>query len=240
MQRWLISLGSIATIIGLALSLAPVGQAQGGRGAAGRGRGGFAQPPPPRAIAGRGVDVPGWWARLDDPKQMNLPLTFVASGGGLHATTGPNVIFWDPQQTAKGNFTVKATFTMTRLPNHQVAYGLFIGGQDLDKDTQRYSYFVIREDGKFLIKKRNGASTSNVGGDWADNDAVVKPDASGKLSNELAIRVADGQATFLANGKQVAEHPASAIDTDGVVGLRIGHMLDVQIDGLTVDAQNKE
>ena len=29
--------------------------------------------------------------------------------GGLHATTGPNIIFWDPQQTAMGNYTVKAT-----------------------------------------------------------------------------------------------------------------------------------
>ena len=29
------------------------------------------------------------------------------------------------------------------------------------------SYFLIRENGQFLIKKRNGASTSNVAGDWA-------------------------------------------------------------------------
>ena len=93
--------------------------------------------------------------------------------GGLHATTGPNIIFWDPQQTASGNYTVKATFTVTKPPSHPVAYGLFIGGANLDQDSQKYSYFVIREDGQFLIKKRNGAATSNVAGDWAANPAVT-------------------------------------------------------------------
>ena len=48
--------------------------------------------------------------------------------GGLHATTGPNIIFWDPQQTAMGNYTVKATFSLTKQPSHEVSYGLFIGG----------------------------------------------------------------------------------------------------------------
>jgi hypothetical protein len=38
----------------------------------------------------------------------------------------------------------------------------------------------------------------------------------------------------MVNGKEVASHPATSIDTTGVVGLRIGHGLDVQIDGFAV------
>ena len=38
---------------------------------------------------------------------------------------------------------------MTKLASHDVAYGLFVGGQDLDNDKQRYTYFVIRQDGKY-------------------------------------------------------------------------------------------
>jgi hypothetical protein len=153
--------------------------------------------------------------------------------GGLHATTGPNIIFWDPQQTASGNYTVKATFTVTKQPSHEVSYGLFIGGESLDGDKQKYSYFLIREDGQFLIKKRNGTGTSNVAGDWAKNPAVTAI-AAGSQKNELSIQVSKERVSFMANGKEVASHPANAIDTNGVVGLRIGHGMDIQIDGFGV------
>jgi len=52
--------------------------------------------------------------------------------------------------------------------------------------------------------------------------------------NELSIQVANGRVSFMANGKEVASHPASAIDTNGVYGLRIGHGMDIQIDGFGV------
>lgn len=222
MQKWLVS------VVVLFLFFLAVGAAQRGGG----GRGGFG-PPPPRPTAGQGVEVPGWWARQDDPKEPRTGLSFTAMGGGFHAVTGPNINFWDPQQTAKGEYTVKATLTVTKPPSHPVAYGLFIGGANLSEDTQKYSYFVIREDGQFLIRKRSGAAASNVAGDWAAHPAVLGRAAGGQ-KNELSITVGGGRVSFMANGKEVASHPASAIDTDGVVGLRIGHGLDVQIDGFAV------
>jgi hypothetical protein len=223
MRKWL------ASVVILALSFVAIGQAQRGRGAGGA-------PPPPRPIAGNGVEVPGWWARVDDIKEPSTGLKFSPMNGGLHATTGPNIIFWDPQQMASGNYTVKATFTVTKPPSHPVAYGLFIGGTNLDQDTQKYSYFVIREDAQFLIKKRDGTGTSNVAGDWAANPAVAGR-VGGVQKNELSIQVANGRVSFMANGKEVASHPASAIDTDGVYGLRIGHGMDIQIDGFGVTTQ---
>jgi hypothetical protein len=233
MQKWLVSVAI------LVLCFMAVGEAQRGRGAGAGGPGGPGGPggfggPPPRPVAGNGVEVPGWWARLDDVKEGMKGLKFTSMGSGLHATTGPNINFWDPQQTAKGNYTVKATFTVAKPPSHPVAYGLFIGGANLSEDNQKYSYFVIREDGQFLIKKRNGAATSNVAGDWAANPAVTGR-VAGVQKNELSITVGGGRVSFMANGKEVATHPASAIDTDGIVGLRIGHVLDVQIDGFAVE-----
>jgi hypothetical protein len=210
-----------AAILTLALSV--VGQAQ------------FGGPPPPRTAAGHGIEVPGWWARLDNPRQQSAQLKFVTMGSGYHVTTGPTgVLLWDPEQTATGQYTVKATFALSRLPAHQEAYGLFIGGADLDQDHQRYTYFIIREDGKFLVKRRNGARTSNVAGDWAEHAGVMKPEASGRLSNELSIRVGSDKVTFMANGKEVASHPLSAVDASGIVGLRVNHMLDIHIEGFGV------
>src|SRR5687768_15365474 len=104
MHKWLAS----AAI--LALLLPAFADAQGGRGG-GRGAGPGAQGGrgggPPRPVAGNGVEVPGWWARLDDPKERTKGLKFVEMGSGLHATTGPTAIFWDPQDEASGQYTVK-------------------------------------------------------------------------------------------------------------------------------------
>ena len=222
MQKWL------ASLVILSLSFAAVVHAQRGRGGG--------PPPPPRPVAGHGVEVPGWWARVDDPKEGLTGLKFTAMNGGLHAITGPNMIFWDPQQMASGKYTVKATFTVAKPPSHNVAYGLFIGGSDLDEDNQKYSYFVIREDGQFLVRKRDGANTSSVGGNWAANPAVMGR-VGGVQKNELSIQVGGGSVSFMANGKEVASHPATAIDTSGIVGLRVGHGMDIQIDGFAVEAQ---
>ena len=222
MQKWLVS------VVILSLSFVAIGYAQRGRGA---GPGG--PPPPPRPIAGNGVELPGWWARLDDVKEPMTGLKFAPMNGGLHATTGPNIIFWDPQQMAMGTYTVKASFSVTKQPSHEVSYGLFIGGENLDGDKQKYSYFLVRENGQFLIKKRNGASTSNVAGDWAPNPAITAM-AGGSQKNELSIQVSKERVSFMVNGKEVASHPSTAIDTNGVVGLRVGHGLDIQIDGFAV------
>lgn len=223
MHKWLAALAI------LALAVPALAEAQG-RGGAPGGRGGG----PPRPVAGYGVEVPGWWARVDEPAQIKQAMKFTPMGSGIHVTTGPNATFWDPQQEASGQYTVKATFTLNKPASHPVAYGLVIGGVNLSGDDQKYSYFVIRQDGRFLIIKRDGKATRNVAGDWAEHTAIVKPDA-GKAANELSIRVAKDAVTFLVNGTEVAKHPPSAVDTEGIAGVRVGHGLDLQIDGFAVE-----
>jgi hypothetical protein len=231
MLRWLFA------VVVLACSLTAIAQDRGGgAGAQGRGAGpgGGRGAPPARPAAGNGIEVGGWWGRLDDPKESRTGLKFVTMGTGLHATTGPNMILFDPDEDWEGPYTTKATLTMTKPASHQVAYGLFVGGQDLNTDKQRYTYFVIRQDGKFLIRKRTGAATANVAGDWADHAAIQKPNAQGSQTNELAIQVTPETVTFLANGQTVATQPAKAVDVVGISGLRIGHGLDVHIEGFSV------
>src|SRR5678815_2326595 len=216
MHRWL-----VAVVVVLTLSISALAQNRGG---------GAPQAP----TAGNGIEVGGWWARLDDPKEARTGLKFVTMGTGFRATTGPTIILFDPNEDWEGPYTTKATRTMTKLASHQVAYGLFVGGQDLDTDKQRYTYFEIRQDGKYLIRKRSGSTIADVAGSWADHAAIQKPNASGSQTNELAIQVGRDAVVFMANGQTVATHPATAIDVVGMSGLRIGHGLDVQIDGFSV------
>jgi hypothetical protein len=217
MHKWL------AVGVVVVLSVSVMAQGPGGRGGG-----------PARPAAGNGIEVGGWWARLDNPKEPRTGLKFVTMGGGYHVTTGPTVILFDPEEDWEGPYTTKATLTMTKPASHQVAYGLFVGGQDLDSDKQRYTYFEIRQDGKFLIRKRSGASVTDVAGTWADHPAIQKPNASGSQTNELAIQVGRDTVTFMANGQTVATQPAKAVDVVGMSGLRIGHGLDVQVDGFSV------
>ena len=193
-----------------------------------------AQADPDRAIAGGGGVPSGYHARTDRNAAMtNVKVTTM--GTGMHFTLGPAVIVWRDADAATGDYHVVASFTQTKAPTHPEAYGLFIGGHDLAGPTQGYTYFLVRGDGKFLIKRRVGDSTVvvNVGG-WTANDAVVKADSAGKATNELSILVSGGNVKFMVNGKEVYTAKASDVDAVGLVGLRVNHNLDVHVGPLGV------
>jgi hypothetical protein len=64
---------------------------------------------------------------------------------------------------------------------------------------------------------------------------VKKPDASGKSTNALEVRVGADKIDYVVNGTVVNSTPKSAVArTDGVYGVRVNHLLEVHIDGLAV------
>ena len=180
-----------------------------------------------------GVTAEGWEARLDRGGDAASVLSFMTMGSGVHATTASAgaAIFWQPSSMTKGSYTISASFTQAEASNHPNAYGLFFGGSDLAGANQRYSYFVIRQDGQFLIKKRMGSETPTIV-DWTGHDAINELDAEGKSTNTLAVEVGSSQVRFLVNGTEVSTQMRSAVDTDGITGLRVTHFLNVHIDNL--------
>jgi hypothetical protein len=181
----------------------------------------------------------GWKMRVDRSTSSSDPdapgaIKFVTMGSGFHATNPQAAIYWNPDNTARGTYTLKGTFTLMKPSGHTNYYGLIFGGSDLDGPQQKYSYFVVGQDGTFLIKKRDGdASTSNVS-EKTPSDAVKKPDESGKSTNALEVRVTPDKVDYVVNGKVVHSTPKSAVSTDGIYGIRINHQLDVHIDGFGV------
>ena len=67
---------------------------------------------------------------------------------------------------------------------------------------------------------------------WSAHDAINELDAQGRSTNTLAVEVGDTQVRFLVNGTEVSTQPRSAVDTDGITGLRVTHFLNVHIDNL--------
>ncbi len=189
----------------------------------------------PLAVHGQqgGVTADGWDARLDRDGDAAGVLSFMTMGTGVHATTAGAgaAIFWQPSSMAKGTYSISASFTQAEPSNHPNAYGLFFGGSDLAGTDQQYSYFVIRQNGQFLIKQRMGSNTSDVVS-WSGHDALNELDAQGRSTNTLAVEVGDTQVRFLVNGTEVSTQPRSAVDTDGITGLRVTHFLNVHIDDL--------
>lgn len=191
---------------------------------------------PDNAINGTGKMPAGWQARLDDASAKPEAVVVKEEKHALTFTTGPAGIYYKPDKKGAGNYEVSGTFSQIKPSAHPEAYGLFIGGSDLDKDTQRYTYFLIRQDGKYLIKSRDGSATKPIV-DWTPaapmKDASVAK-AGFKTSNELAIRVQGDKVSFLIGGTQVHELPRAQVTTDGVAGVRINHNLEVQVTGFDV------
>jgi len=193
------------------------------------------QADPDHKVTGGGTLPAGWKGRADGTATL-AGVKVMPMGGGVHFQSGPAGIYYRPADTASGAYEARATFTQMEPAAHPEAYGLIVGGSDLEGAGQKYTYFLIRQDGKFMIKRRAGANTPTVA-DWTDNAAIKKADSSGKMSNTLAVEVAKDKVRFLVNGTEVSTAPAAQVDTAGIAGLRINHNLNVHVEGFTVKAR---
>ncbi len=65
---------------------------------------------------------------------------------------------------------------------------------------------------------------------------MKKPDASGKCTNDLEVRVKGEKIDFVINGTVVTTLAKTfpAAKTDGIYGIRVNHHLEVQIDDFGV------
>jgi len=181
----------------------------------------------------------GWKMRVDRSTAASDPdapgdIKFVTMGSGYHATNPQAAVYWNPKNTASGTYTLKGTFTLMKPSGHTNYYGLVFGGSGLEGADQKYLYFVVAQNGTWLIKKRDGASTPTIA-PKTPNDAVKKPDDTGKSTNALEVRVGADKVDFVVNGTVVHSEPKSALGTtDGTYGIRVNHLLEVHIDGLAI------
>ncbi len=193
------------------------------------------------AIAPAFAQAPkGWKLRSDHSSDASDPDAagankFVVSGSGFHATNPMAAVYWNPANTVSGNYSLKGTFKLIKSTGYDEYYGLIFGGNGLEGPMQSYLYFMVTDDGTYLIKRRDGSSTQGVSPKTA-SAAVKKPDASGTATNALEVRVLADKIEFVINGTVVTTLPktGAAAKTDGIYGMRINHQLDVQIDGFGV------
>jgi hypothetical protein len=193
------------------------------------------------AVAAQAPD--NWRVRVDRSQNASDPddvpdLKVVTMGKGFRATGGPAGTFWNPMNRVSGNYTVRTTFNLMQPSGHVNYYGLVFGGADLEGAMQKYVYFMVAQNGTYIIRSRVGEQVQDVR-ERTQHAAVRQPAADGRSTNTLEVRVAGNTISYVINGTVVHTTPKSGATatTDGLVGVRVNHVLDVQVENFEVVRQ---
>lgn len=182
----------------------------------------------------------GWKVRADRSTNAADPdaagdIKFMAMGAGFHAINPQAAVFWKPGSVASGTYTLKGRFNLMKPSDHTNYYGLVFGGSDLEGPQQTYIYFLVAQDGTWLIKRRNGAATEDIKA-RESSPAVRRPNPNGLSTNDLEVRVRPDLIAYSVNGTTVHTTPrtGATAKTDGLYGFRINHRLEVHVENLGV------
>ena len=118
------------------------------------------------------------------PEGMSSDVALFAGdvmGTGFHATNPQAAVYWNPANTATGAYTLKGTFTLMKPSGHTNYYGLVFGGSGLDGASQNYTYFLVAQDGTWLVKKREGEMASDVIKKTPSGAFIIKISASAAI-----------------------------------------------------------
>lgn len=190
------------------------------------------------------LQVPGEWeVRLDqtDPEveissdTASADIYFVNMEPGWHITSGPAAIYWNSDQTANGDYRASAQFHLFDPGQRREAFGLFFGGENLNEDNQSYLYFLLRNGGQYLVKKRSGSETETLR-QWTDTEAMNSfTGDSPSVANTLAVEVHGDSLSFFVNDERVHSMAKGDHVADGIVGLRVNHALNLHVQDLQVE-----
>ena len=202
-----------------------------------------------RAVAGGGIQVAGWQGKID-AREAERGSTIndtklVKEGDALHATTGPATSYWNPENEATGDYTVRATFrepSYMALNDHPHPFGLFIGGSDMEGDQPKYLYCMAYGNGNFIVRGFGPEPFQLNGRRGESHDAVNKGESGQPVTQEIALSVKGDRVECAINGTTVGSYPKSEVvqagrlsSTDGVYGIRLGHNTEAVVTGLTIE-----
>jgi hypothetical protein len=198
-----------------------------------------------RKVAGGGVTVPGWKGKEDAGNKQGLTVKdskLAPEGKGFRLVTGPAGLYWSDKNTAKGDYSVKATFTETKQSfSHPHPYGVFIGGESLESGTGNALYCVAYRNGNYIIRGFSGGKRFDVVAKPVPNDAVKKAAADAEVVQEVGWNVKGDSVECVINGTSVwkgtkadVTGPGKLTSTDGIAGIRVSHNSDALVTGFAV------
>jgi hypothetical protein len=233
------------TALGLAVTLSVAVLAQGRQGAPAKGA---QMEDANRAVEGGGVFAEGWTGKIDAQAAANGETLqnskLTQQGNVLSVMTGPATTYWNPANTATGDYTVKATFHEAQymnLNNHPHPYGIFIAGNDLDTDNTSLLYCAAYGNGTFIVRGFGPAPFQMSGRRGTPAPSINQAAGRGSpVTQEIAMSVNGDNVTCSINGQEVARYTKAELvgagklkSTDGVYGIRFAHNTEGTVTGLT-------
>jgi hypothetical protein len=176
--------------------------------------------------------TPSYLVRLDSESSDPAEFDLVEDDDGIRIQTGPaGIAYRTDDVVTSGDVHVQATFRQFDAPiGYREAFGVFVGGIDLDGPDLEYTYLLVRTTGDYLVKRRIGSITETLA-DWTPHPSVHPVATEGDQPvNTLGIDVFGGQVHFVVNGDVVHVEPAGRVRPYGVAGVRVNHRLDVRVD----------
>jgi hypothetical protein len=198
-----------------------------------------------RKVAGGGVTVKGWQGKEDAGNKQGLTVTdskFAPEGSGFRLTTGPAALYWNPANTGKGDYSVKATFTEAKQTySHPHPFGVFIGGAGLDSATPQALYCAAYRNGNFIVRGFSGGKRFDVVAKPTPNAAVKTAAAEAEVVQEVSWNVKGDKLECVVNGTAVWSGTKADVtgdgkltSTDGITGIRVSHNSDAVVTGFAV------
>jgi hypothetical protein len=204
------------------------------------------KPDADRKVEGGGVTVPGWTGKEDTGNKQGLTVKdskFAPEGKAFHLVTGPAGLYWSAKNAAKGDYSVKATFTEAKQNyNHPHPYGVFIAGDALDSGAANALYCAAYRNGNYIIRGFSGGKRFDVVAKPVPHDAVKKaagPEA--EVVQEVGWNVKGDSLECVINGTSVWKGTKADVTgdgklktTDGIAGIRVSHNSDALVTGFAV------
>ncbi len=186
----------------------------------------------------------GWQVRFDNPEASEDDLEmFVAMPPGWHVTSGPAAIYRGPDMEASGEYRMEMEVYLFDPAGRREAFGLFVGGKDLAGDAIEYTYFLLRDGGEFIVKRREGAEAPTIH-PWTGHEAILgwadREEEASSVKNVLALEAGAETVRFFVNDAEVAALPRADLGVDGVFGMRVNHALNLHVSRLETVAMGGE
>jgi hypothetical protein len=204
----------------------------------------LAQFDPDKVIPGGGVFLQGWTGKVDASSARQgrklEDAKLAQDGSAIRATTGPATTFWNPANTAKGDYTIKASFLEPKfmeLNNHPHSYGIFIGGNDMGTDKMSLVYCAAYGDGTAFVRGF-GPAVFNMLRAQAFPSVGKAAGVGQPVKQDIAWTVKGAKAECSINGAVIASYTSDQLvaagkltSLDGVYGIRLTHNVDTIITG---------
>ena len=174
----------------------------------------------------------GWHVRFDRAGMSEADLEmFVEMPPGWHVTSGPAGIYWTPANSISGNYRAEMEVFLFDPQGMREAFGIFVGGRDLEGAGQKYTYFLLRDGGQFIVTGRDGANAPTLH-PWTSHDGIqgwADHGDGASVKNVLAVEARSDEVVFFVNDSEVARVPRGDVSVDGIFGFRVNHRLNLHV-----------